>query len=507
MKKKWIVCLMALMIAIGGAGCDNTVAKAATGGATKLPAQETPKKEPTQSAPKKESAPSAPRKEPVRTQGVGEKVSMIEYEGNLAYVLEYPKTGNVSVDEAILGIVGEIRRDFAAAYGTKDEMQKRKSSQKDCDTFLYLTYDTYLVSEDQMSLVFHETREVNTVLSSIHKVQIYHFNMTTGEMVEETAYIKEGFRDGASRFAITYFTETQPYKEDIYGNYGKTLAPAEGRFDRFALTAEGVLFYFDPYDIFPGRYGIVSLLVPYEALRGTLHGVGLEALPVAEETITAPSVSGPGGAVRREIDPTKPMVALTFDDGPNPKNTGRILDTLEKYGTVATFFDLGNLVSAYPETVRREIALGCEVGSHSYSHKNFNKLTKAEILADVRATANAFQEAAEFEPTLFRPPYGNADEKVKAVMPLAMVTWSVDTLDWKSKNVNEIMKIVKAEADLDGRVILMHGIYETSAQATEKIIPYLLAEGYQLVTVSELLQYKHNVTPEGGTYYGYEYFQ
>lgn len=107
------------------------------------------------------------------------------------------------------------------------------------------------------------------------------------------------------------------------------------------------------------------------------------------------------------------MVALTYDDGPNPKATNAILDVLEKYDARATFFDLGSLVEKYPDVVKREEALGCEVGSHSYDHKNFNKLTNAEIAADVQKTAAAFRKVLGRDPAIFRPPYGNCKDSVK----------------------------------------------------------------------------------------------
>lgn len=486
--KKWKVCLLALMVALSSTGCVSMVAKAA-------------------SVVEGEGIEEIPAVSPQQTQLVGQKESVIEYDGNLAFVLEYPRIGNTLVDEEIEKIIDEIREDFALQYQTKNEKQKKRSTQKDCDSFLYLNYDSYIASEDKMTLVFRETQEISTMASSATKIHIYHFDLNTGARLGTESFIKEGFREKASAYTIKYFTTTAPYKESLFGDYATTLVPESGRFDRFALTADGILFYFDRYDIFPGSFGDVELLIPYEELRGTLNGVGLEALPVEEKVVVVPPTGNGTGDTTRAIDPNKPMVALTYDDGPNPKNTGRILDALEKHGAVATFFDLGSLVAAHPAVVQRELDLGCEVGSHSYSHKNFNKLTKAEILEDVALTADAFQNAVGFQPILFRPPYGNCNDAVQAVMPLAMVTWSVDTLDWKSKNVNEIMKTVKTEADLDGRVILMHGIYETSANATEKLIPYLLEQGYQLVTVSELLKYKHNITPQGGTYYGYTYFQ
>ncbi|WMI80833.1 polysaccharide deacetylase family protein [Anaerotignum sp. MB30-C6] len=484
-RRKWTICLLALAVALGICGCRQNSTVAA---AEPLVLQ---------------VGPMQPVK-PERAQLIGEKEAVIEYAAPLAFVLEYPRTSNEVINNQILEVVQGRKAEFTEKYDLKDENEKNRLSQTDCKMFLYLDYDSYLVSDDKICIVFHETQELGQEVMPIERVHVYHFDTNTGQRITEKELRKEGFLEAVSEYTIKYFTEHEPYKDRIFGNYKTTLAPDAGRFERFALNSEGVVFYFDQYDIFPGSMGMVELLIPYDKLAGMLNGVGVEAPPVAEEEVVPVE---PVEQVEREIDPEKPMVALTFDDGPNPIHTERILDTLEKHNVVATFFDLGSLVEAYPETVKRELVLGCEVGSHSYSHKNFNTLSQEAIAEDIRKTAEAFQNAVGFEPILFRPPYGNCNEFVQANMPLAMVTWSVDTLDWRTKNPDAIMSSIRSEGNLDGKVILMHGIYETSAQATETMVPYLLKNGYQLVTVSEILQYKHGLQVEGGKYYGYSYFQ
>ena len=179
---------------------------------------------------------------------------------------------------------------------------------------------------------------------------------------------------------------------------------------------------------------------------------------------------------------------------------------MEEYAVVATFYDVGYRVAQYPEVVAREAALGCEVASHSYDHKDFCQLTAAQIREDVQKTAEAFAKAG-VQPTAFRPPYGNTNATVQATIPLPIVTWSVDTMDWKTRNADSILQSIRAEGNLDGKVILMHGIYDATAEATEQLVPELLQQGYQLVTVSELISLRHGETPAAGKLYGYSYFQ
>lgn len=337
----------------------------------------------------------------------------------------------------------------------------------------------------------HELPDV-TYLTGVSSV--YLFDFKTGAEIAQTDYVKDGFKEAASDYIIGYIEENEEYKKNVFGNYKELLAPEAGRLDAFGITNDNAVFYLNPYDLFPGSMGMVRLEVPFSALE--------EKVLNMEEEKNALEPTG-----TRIINPDKPMVALTFDDGPHPVHTEAILDTLEEYGVVATFFDLGNLVATYPATAQREQALGCEVASHSYSHKHFTRMSESAIKEDTEDTNQAFMDALGMYPTLFRPPYGDYNEGLKALLPMGIVTWSIDTLDWKSKNVDEIMKVIEQSGNLDGDVILMHGIYSTSAEATEKMIPYLLEKGYQLVTVSELLQYHYGEESVAGELYGYGYFK
>lgn len=205
----------------------------------------------------------------------------------------------------------------------------------------------------------------------------------------------------------------------------------------------------------------------------------------------------------RKIDPKKPMVALTFDDGPNPNATPKILDTLEKYKAVATFFDLGTCMRSYPNITKREKAIGCEVGSHTYSHKDLNNLSEKEIQDDINVAASIYENTLGEKLKLVRPPYGNANGTVKATLDYAIINWDVDTLDWKTKNVNSILKEIRSYKSLDGRVILMHSIYNSTADTIEILVPELIKKGYQLVTISEMAKYKGYKLQTGNIYYNF----
>lgn len=224
--------------------------------------------------------------------------------------------------------------------------------------------------------------------------------------------------------------------------------------------------------------------------------------PAPEE---APSVQ-PEEPYVRVIDPAGPMVALTFDDGPDGTCSDQILDILEEHHALATFFEVGRNVAACPEPVSRMAEMGCEIGSHSNAHKDLSKLRKSALLRDLDTADEAFAAAGVPVPALVRPPYGAVNKTVKSATGRAMVTWTVDTEDWRSRDAQTVIDYVRNYGDLDGEIILMHSIYESTVEAAAVLVPWLQEQGYQLVTVTELLAYYYGELPRPDHFYGYTYF-
>lgn len=215
-------------------------------------------------------------------------------------------------------------------------------------------------------------------------------------------------------------------------------------------------------------------------------------------------VFGEDGVLESEkfigLDSTKPMIALTFDDGPG-KDTGRLLDALEKYDARATFFMLGNNAKRYPEEIKRMKALKCELGNHSTSHPQLTKLSEGGIKKEIQTTSDHIKAAAGEGPTVMRPPYGAVNDTVKRTVGLPMIFWSVDTLDWKTKNVEStVNSILNAK---DGDIILLHDIHKTSVDAAIEAIPKLIEKGFQIVTVSEMAEAKGQKMELGVKYFSF----
>lgn len=199
-----------------------------------------------------------------------------------------------------------------------------------------------------------------------------------------------------------------------------------------------------------------------------------------------------------KVDPSRPMVALTFDDGPGDR-TDELLEQLGKYDARATFFMLGQKVSSHPEAVKKMKEIGCELGNHSYDHPNLAKLSADQVKKQIGDTNNKIKEIVGEGATVMRPPYGAISSTLKENAGMPLILWNIDTLDWKTRNAKTTVDMVMNNVK-DGDIILMHDIHTESVDAAIELIPKLLEKGYQLVTVSELAAYK-NVTLENGAKY------
>ncbi|MBQ6554095.1 MAG: polysaccharide deacetylase family protein [Firmicutes bacterium] len=189
----------------------------------------------------------------------------------------------------------------------------------------------------------------------------------------------------------------------------------------------------------------------------------------------------------RDIDPDKPMVAITFDDGPREGNTEQILEALDAVDGRATFFMVGTNVENYPDTVRAVAEQGSEIANHSYNHPQLTTLGTDGAMNQINKTNDLIYNAAGVRPTIGRPPYGSINGDIIAASGMEWFNWSVDTLDWKSRNADAVCDVILSEVG-DRDVILMHDIHDSTVEAAVRIIPKLHEMCYQLVTISELAE-------------------
>lgn len=200
------------------------------------------------------------------------------------------------------------------------------------------------------------------------------------------------------------------------------------------------------------------------------------------------------------LDPNMPMIAITFDDGPSEQQTPRLLDICEKYGAHVTFFVLGSRAEGNKDILSRAVQIGCEVGSHTYSHKQLTNLAPDVLDNEISSTRDIITEATGKPPRALRPPYGAYNATVSEKAKAGITLWSVDTQDWKSGNADKIVEHVLSHAH-DGDIVLLHDIYAASVDAADRFIPALQSRGYTLVTVEELITSRRGSMENGTAYY------
>lgn len=186
-----------------------------------------------------------------------------------------------------------------------------------------------------------------------------------------------------------------------------------------------------------------------------------------------------------EYGDTSPKIALTFDDGPNVACTGRLLDGLKERNIRATFFVIGKNVKANPKLAKRIHEEGHMIGNHTYSHIEMGKVSEEKAKQELKKTSQAVHAVTGEYPQYMRPPYGVCSKELEDSLDMILVRWTIDPLDWKTENTDEIVKKVVTKAK-ENDIILLHDCYNSSVDAALKIIDLLQEKGFEFVTVDEL---------------------
>ena len=192
-------------------------------------------------------------------------------------------------------------------------------------------------------------------------------------------------------------------------------------------------------------------------------------------------------------------VALSFDDGPSPLTTPKLLDGLKERGAHATFFVLGTEAEGREELLRRMAEEGHQIGQHTYSHRRLDTLSDTEVKEELARTNRILEAALGEGDYWIRPPYGMMKPEQYALADSALITWSVDPEDWKRRNADTVTQAVLKTVK-SGDIVLLHDIYESTVEAALRIADALQEEGYTLVTVRELME-RYGVTPKAGELY------
>ncbi|MDR0269361.1 polysaccharide deacetylase family protein [Paenibacillus sp.] len=402
--------------------------------------------------------------------------------------MHYPKFKSDKLNAEIEGYVSSIKEGFLT------NVDENKKYIKDYVPELSLSMEIYPVVENVYSIVFSEENYV-VGANAQQKVKVYLVDTKMGDFIQPTEIFKDTKQNREQLYALLNkaFQESKEYSPLLLEGELKSFAQDSGnQFKGMYLKGKSSIFQFDKYEVTAGAAGTPKISIPLDEMKNLLTDEWKGKLQIKNDKKETPKNSNDKNIAKGEkIDKNKhsstgvKRVALTFDDGPHPKDTLKILELLKKYDAKATFFMLGGRVDFYPDVVKKIADQGHELGNHTWDHKDLKTLSTAEAIQEVERTNQAIKSAVGREPTVFRPPYGARNKEVENAIGIPSVLWTIDTLDWKSHNPDQILKIVKENVK-DGSTILMHDIHRTTVEAVEPILKYLKKEGYECVTVSEL---------------------
>ena len=353
-----------------------------------------------------------------------------------------------------------------------------------------MTQDIKENLEDKENLVFYYTEKQDSTLKGIVNrsvmKQVYDLTSSKVEETEKTSLEKVHLTEDGKPFTLDQlFSDASKAKEQLIKELTSFLQDKKLEQEKVDQIVKG----FSDQDLSAWNFDYKDsqiILYPSHAVEN-LDEI---ALPVSSffEVIQSSYLLDKDAELYKAYYEKKnrKVVALTFDDGPNPATTNQALDTLSKYGIKATFFVLGKNVSGNEEILKRMKADGHVIGNHSWSHPVLSKLSLDEAKKQITDTEDALTKVLGSSSKLMRPPYGAITDDIRNSLDLSFIMWDVDSLDWKSKNEAAILTEIQREVK-NGSIILMHDIHAETVNALPKVIDYLKGQGYDFVTVPDLL--------------------
>ncbi len=411
------------------------------------------------------------------THQYGEEESRVLFGEKLVATVLYPETGIEELDRAITEYIDGVL--------TVSQFDS-SSNELEGTAELLVSYNSYLNKSGIVSIEFAEHYSDSSLAHPVDLIKTFSCDTENGKLLKIDDLLKEGKRAEIEKRLIEEFDIDREF------NTGDLLA-------QWVIAEDCLKIILSRGDFLPMSDGTKSYTFTKKETKELLKN-GKEAsvqLNHNEDPETLPTE-----APETHIDTDKPMIALTFDDGPSA-HTDRLLDIFDKYGGKGTFFVLGNTLDNRKDTLKRMVSEGHEIGNHSWSHRQFTNIAIDEVKDQIMMTRAKIFDITGVDCTIVRPPYGACSDEIRALgqeIGVSYVNWSVDTLDWKTKNADAVYKEIMKDA-ADGHIVLCHDLHKTTVDAMEKVIPALIEEGYQLVTVSELLTCRGGEIQVGKMYY------
>lgn len=403
---------------------------------------------------------------------LGEPAVYTETAKNFAIKIYYPKLGIEALDNLVLEKVKECAKEFKDTAPSSEEKKP---------ALLKADYKVFTASKaiegakaDYYSLVFELDIRRDETKDFMKEVRTLVLDAEGGKALVLEDFFRGAFKKRAQGLIVSYYSSQENTKELARGEgFAETLAKTEGIYNKFALSGNGIRFYFNPGTLLPEDLGISDARVRVADFGGLLK-LRLAGFGIAD------------GAK---------LVALTYDDGPGAKSTMAIAEILKANSSRATFFTLGMNARRHGDTIKNLSAYGFEVGCHSENHKNLTKIANDDALrAEALGHVAYIKELTGQNYVPFRAPYGATNERVLKVLDVPFFMWNIDPRDWAEKPKTaegEAASIEKISARIldkvkDGDIILLHDIYDLTARSTAKFLPILKERGFEVVSVSEL---------------------
>ena len=429
--------------------------------------------------------------------------SIIEEAEDQTISVHYPVTGNEKIDAILEGFALNRIELF------RQETAGIKLSDDDKWPFeLHLEFEIIYKSDRHLSLIFNESKYLGGTQSNV-TMYTYNFNLEQGRQLA----LKDLFKGTSAYLEIL---SQYVYEQLINQNALDILLdeewvvegskPLEANFKHFLMKENGIIVLFEKYQLGPAFIGEPSLEIPYDVFTAHIELkefilAGTPAIEPTTETETTIEIESTNEETTESLtesttestdEPKK--IALTFEDGPHPLYTPLILDTLKSREEVATFFLLGNRANEYPNLTKRIFEEGHLIGNHTWSHPQLTRLGTDDLLKQIEMTNTTVFNITGFTPTLYRPPYGIYNESVITITNRPAILWSIDPLDLKYKDSDYITNYVLDHA-FDGAIVLLRDTNPYTTQALSAIIDGLVRDGFEIVTVEELLE----LTPENAS--------
>ena len=391
--------------------------------------------------------------------------------------IEYPITENEKINRLISESIDKIDRDFQNTVLLATVFDKPMT-----ETISYqVTHNT----SEALSIVVNIKQDMNGAHPA-SMTQFWTFDKKSGEVVGLADFTEQSDEAAEAIISAAKNSISQTIKQRQQPEIDLNEIINKEALSNFIITNNGnsLAWPLGQASLLPSSYGELTITVPISSASKYLQN------PTARKFANIPKPAEKPKPAPAAPTPTvaNKTIALTFDDGPGPY-TEKLLDILDKYDAKATFFLIGSKVSARANTLRRMQSRGHQLGNHSWSHPELNKVSAEQLASEIDQTNNAIKQAVGTKPNIIRPPYGAFNRAVLEQFRqrgMSAVVWSVDTRDWADRN-SEIVCSRAVAGARNGAVILMHDIHPTSVNAVPCVLNSLKQQGYSFVTVQNLI--------------------